>query len=91
MKEFIEFLVKNVVKNPDSVAITELIEGTNLRYSIAVDQADMGFVIGKEGRTINSIRSLAKAKAVKEGVWVDVELVDKDRSMMNTESVAQNA
>jgi uncharacterized protein len=91
MKEFIEFLVKNVVKNPNSVMITEVIEGTNLRYTITVDQADMGFVIGKEGRTINSIRSLAKAKAVKEGVWVDVELVDKDRPAMNPEPVTQDA
>jgi ribosomal protein S3 len=36
----------------------------------------MGLIIGKEGRTINSIRSLAKAKAVKEGVWVDIQLLN---------------
>ncbi|PIS22178.1 hypothetical protein COT50_03340 [candidate division WWE3 bacterium CG08_land_8_20_14_0_20_41_10] len=76
MKEFVEFLVKNVVKNPDSVAVTEVVEGTNFRYSVTVNPADMGLVIGKEGRTINSIRLLAKAKAVKEGVWVDVTLTD---------------
>lgn len=80
MKEFIEFLVKNVVKNPDAVVVTEVVDGTNLRYSITVDQTDMGFVIGKEGHTINSIRSLAKAKAVTEGVWVDLELVDQSRN-----------
>ena len=91
MKEFIEFLVKNVVKNPDSVVVTEVAEGTNLRYTLTVDQTDMGFVIGKEGRTINSIRSLAKAKAVKEGVWVDVELIDKDRPRMNIEPATQDA
>jgi len=76
MKEFVEFLVKNVVKNPDSVAVTEVVEGTNFRYSVTVNPADMGLVIGKEGHTINSIRLLAKAKAVKEGVWVDVTLTD---------------
>ena len=79
MKEFIEFLVKNVVKNPDSVVVTEVVEGTNFRYTVIVDSTDMGLVIGKEGRTINSIRLLAKAKAVKEGVWVDVTLVDSVR------------
>lgn len=76
MKEFVEFLVKNVVKNPDSVVIIESAEGTNFRYTVTVDPADMGLVIGKEGRTINSIRLLAKAKAVKEGVWVDVTLAE---------------
>ena len=76
MKEFIEFLVKNVVKNPNSVIVTEVVEGTTFRYTVTVDPADMGLIIGKEGRTINSIRLLAKAKAVKEGIWVDVTLVD---------------
>ncbi len=76
MKEFVEFLVKNVVKNPDSVVVAEVVEGTNFRYNVIVDPADMGLVIGKEGRTINSIRLLAKAKAVKEGIWVDVMLAE---------------
>lgn len=76
MKEFIEFLVKSIVKNPDVVTVEQSGETTEQRFSIKVDPADMGLVIGKEGRTIGSIRSLAKAKAVKEGIWVDVELVD---------------
>ena len=76
MKEFIEFLVTSLVKNPQSVAVEESQEGSNYRYTIAVDPTDMGLIIGKEGRTINSIRSLAKAKAVKEGVWVDIQLLD---------------
>lgn len=76
MKDFIQFLVTSLVKNPQNVAVEESGEGSNFRYLITVDPSDMGLVIGKEGRTINSIRSLAKAKAVKENVWVDVELVD---------------
>ncbi len=76
MKAFIEFLVISLVKNPQSVTVEETQEGSNYRYTIAVDPADMGLIIGKEGRTINSIRSLAKAKAVKEGVWVDIQLLD---------------
>ncbi len=76
MKAFIEFLVTSLVKNPQSVVVEEAQEGSNYRYTIAVDPADMGLIIGKEGRTINSIRSLAKAKAVKEGVWVDIQLLD---------------
>jgi len=76
MKEFIEYLVKSLVKNPEAVTVTESGEGTNLKYLISVAQDDMGLIIGKEGRTINSIRFLAKARAVKENIWVDVELVD---------------
>lgn len=80
MKEFIEFLVKSLVKNPDAVSVEEARESSNFKYTITVDPLDMGVVIGKEGRTINSIRSLAKARAVKEGIWVDVELVDLTRN-----------
>lgn len=79
MRDFIQFLVTSLVKNPENVEIEESGEGTNFKYLVTVDPADMGLVIGKEGRTINSIRSLAKAKAVKEGIWVDVELLDYGR------------
>ncbi|KKT45527.1 MAG: hypothetical protein UW36_C0004G0029 [candidate division WWE3 bacterium GW2011_GWA2_44_16] len=43
-------------------------------FLISVDPTDMGLLIGKEGRTINSIRTLAKARAVKENIWVDVNV-----------------
>lgn len=82
MKDFIQFLVTSLVKNPQNVSVEESGEGSNFKYLITVDPADMGLVIGKEGRTINSIRSLAKAKAVKENVWVDVELIDYGRQAM---------
>ena len=78
MQEFIEFLVKSIVKNPNAVTVQQMGEGTDFRYLVTVDPTDMGMIIGKEGRTINSIRSLAKAKAVKEGIWVDVELIDQN-------------
>ncbi|MBU1970579.1 KH domain-containing protein [Patescibacteria group bacterium] len=76
MKDFINFLVTAVVKQPKHVVIEESSEGSTFKYSVTVDPADMGLVIGKEGRTINAIRALAKAKAVKEGIWVDIELTD---------------
>ncbi|HAZ29719.1 TPA: hypothetical protein DCY43_03175 [candidate division WWE3 bacterium] len=74
MKDFIDFLVKKIVKNPDAVSIDETSEGTNFMFLISVDPTDMGLLIGKEGRTINSIRTLAKARAVKENIWVDVNV-----------------
>lgn len=74
MKEFIEFLFKSIVKNPDAVVVAESHDENNYKYTVTIDPQDMGLAIGKEGKTINSIRSLAKARAVKEGVWVDIEL-----------------
>jgi len=83
MKDFIEYLAKAVVKNPDKVEVSQSEEGSEYRFVITVDPSDMGLVIGKEGRTISSIRTLAKAKAVKEGIWVSVELSDQGDDQAN--------
>ena len=78
MQEFIEYLVKNIVKNPDDVQVAEKLEGTTHQYEIIVNQKDMGLVIGREGRIIQSIRALAKSKAIKEGVMINVVLLEPD-------------
>ena len=74
MKDFIEYLVKAIVKHPDEVTVTqEDIEGNQV-FTINVNNEDMGLVIGKQGRTIRSIRDLTKAKAIKENVRMRIEL-----------------
>lgn len=78
MKEFIDYLVKNIVKNPDDVRVSEVLEGSTYNYNIIVNPEDMGLVIGKEGRIIRSIRALAKSKAIKEGIMINVELLEPD-------------
>ena len=74
MKEFIEFLIKQIVKNPDQVVVDEEIENTIVRINVCAAQEDMGLIIGKEGRTIRSVRALAKAKAIRDGVKVYVNV-----------------
>lgn len=74
MKEFIEYLVKQIVKSPDEVKVEEIIEDTVVTVTICAAKEDMGIIIGKEGRTINSLRALAKAKAIKEGVKVYIQI-----------------
>lgn len=90
MKDFIQFLVSSIVKNPQNVAVKEFGEGTNFRYVISVDPTDVGWVIGKEGKNINSIRLLAKAKALKEGIWVNVELEDYGRAKTTQDNIEEN-
>lgn len=74
MKEFIEFLVTQIVKNPDDVVIEEEINGTVTNIKVCANQDDMGTIIGKNGKTIRSIRALAKAKAIRENVKVYIEV-----------------
>lgn len=83
MNEFIKYLITKLVSQPTEVEIEEIPENGVVIYKVTVADEDMGLIIGKEGRTIKSIRSLVRAKAIKDGVRVQIELVDKLRTGPN--------
>lgn len=77
MLNLVKFLVTNLVDKPEAVNITEEIDEAGIHLiTITVDPADMGKVIGKGGKIINSIRELTKVKAIKQGLKVRVSLKD---------------
>ena len=78
MKELVEYIVKSLVDNPDEVVVEEIDNGSELVLELTVAGSDMGRVIGKNGRVINSIRTLVQVSAAKEGKQVAVELVEPD-------------
>jgi uncharacterized protein len=87
MKEFIEYLLKQFVSKPDDVVITESEDNGLKMYLIKVADEDMGLVIGKGGKTIKSIRSLVRSKAIKDGIRVRIELVDnRSKEEQNSEN-----
>ena len=69
-------VVRSIVDDPDAVAVEET-EGRNrLRLEVKVGPGDLGRVIGRRGRTAQSIRTLVRAAAVKDGQEIDVDFVD---------------
>ena len=77
MKDLLEYLVKNIVEQPEAVKVEETStpEGfVNLQITVAPE--DMGMVIGKGGRIIRALRNLVRVKAIKEGKRVNVELTE---------------
>lgn len=65
MKELIEFIAKALVDEPDQVRVTE-VEGERITViELRVAPGDLGKVIGKQGRTARSIRTLLNAAATK--------------------------
>lgn len=77
MKEFIEYIAKQLVDNPESVVIDEKVDEDNrLLLSIRVSQSDIGKVIGKQGRTAAAMRVLLTAVAAKHGKRAVLEILD---------------
>ncbi len=77
MKEFVEYIVKNLVDNPDKVRITEICGTRSLTLELAVDKGDIGKIIGKQGKTINAIRTLLMSVASRNGIRVTLEILEE--------------
>jgi len=72
----LDHIVRALVDEPDSVTI-EGIEGRRgITLEVRVAPGDMGRLIGKRGRTAQSIRAVVRAAAVRDGVEVDVDFAD---------------
>lgn len=75
-KELVEFVVRNLVDNPDAVNVN-VVEGekaTILELSVAPE--DIGKVIGKQGRIAKAIRTLLSASSSKSGKHISLEILD---------------
>ncbi len=77
MKEFIEFIARHLVDNPDSVEVDENVpEEKKIVLSLKVQSDDVGKVIGKQGKTAQTMRTLLTAIAAKEGKRAILEILD---------------
>lgn len=77
MQAFIEYVVKGLVDRPDAVSVTPVNrEGLTL-FELRVHPTDVGKVIGREGATIQALRSLLQAGGAKQGLRCALELVEE--------------
>ncbi|MCC8103169.1 MAG: KH domain-containing protein [Clostridiales bacterium] len=75
MKELLEVIAKSLVEHPDEVEVTEKESGSTLVLELRVASADMGKVIGKQGRIAKAIHSVVKAAATREDRKVVVDIL----------------
>jgi len=76
MKEFIEFIAKHLVDNPDNVSLEVDEKENKIIFKLKVGESDVGKVIGRKGRTAQAMRVLLSALAAKNGKRAILEIID---------------
>jgi predicted RNA-binding protein YlqC (UPF0109 family) len=78
VKEFLDYVARSLVDNPDAVSVDLEERGDDVELTLSVDEADMGRVIGRDGRIANAIRSLLRVMGSRQGVHVELEIVPNE-------------
>lgn len=76
MKELLELIAKALVDDPDEVSVSEIEGEQTIILELRVAQDDLGKVIGKQGRTARSIRTLLSAAGTKLGKRFHLEIIE---------------
>ncbi len=88
-QQFVEFVVKSLVSNPDAVSIVRTIDEKGVLLELTVAPEDLGRVIGKRGGTAQSIRTLLRALGTKNEARYNLKIVDTDGGSGATQSRVQ--
>ena len=73
----LEHVVRSIVDNPDAVQVDAREDADKVFLEVRVGEGDLGRVIGRRGRTAQSIRTVVRAAASRDGVAIDVDFVDE--------------
>ena len=79
-QEFLEYVIKTLVDNPDSVKVTRTVDEMGVLLTLDVHQEDMGKVIGKAGNTAKAIRSLLRVVGLKNSARVNLKISEPEGS-----------
>jgi uncharacterized protein len=76
MKELIEYIARALVDNPDAVKVTEIVGEKTSVIELSVAKEDLGKVIGKQGRTARSLRTILSAASTKNNKRAVLEILE---------------
>lgn len=79
-QEFVEYIVKNIVGHPDDVKTERTIDERGVLITLHTNQEDMGYVIGRQGQTARSIRTLLKIVGAKNNARVNLKIYEPEGS-----------
>ena len=79
-QEFLEYLVKSIVDHPDDVKVDRKVDEMGVLLSLKVHPQDMGQVVGRQGATAKSIRSLLRIVGIKNNARVNLKIEEPEGS-----------
>jgi predicted RNA-binding protein YlqC (UPF0109 family) len=77
-QQFVEYIVKSLVENPDAVVVERIIDEKGVLLTLTVDPEDLGRVIGRRGMTAQSLRTLLRALGTKNSARYNLKIVNND-------------
>lgn len=75
-RDFVEYVVKQLVSEPDSVKVTRTVDEMGVLITLEVSPADMGKIIGKSGQTAKALRVLLRVIGSKNNARVNLKIVE---------------
>ncbi|MDP3043642.1 MAG: KH domain-containing protein [bacterium] len=79
-KEFLEYIVKAIVSNPDKVSAERTVDEMGVLLTLKIDPSDMGYVIGRRGQTAQAIRTLLKIVGAKNQARINLKIYEPEGS-----------
>ncbi|HSX36589.1 MAG TPA: KH domain-containing protein [Patescibacteria group bacterium] len=89
-QQFVEFVVKSLVNNPDAVQVERRVDEKGVLLELTVDPEDLGRVIGKRGATAQSLRTLLRALGTKNDARYNLKIIDNGPEDFHRESAPQS-
>jgi predicted RNA-binding protein YlqC (UPF0109 family) len=86
-QQFIEYVVKQLVDNPDAVVVERVVDERGILLKLTVAPEDLGRVIGKHGATAQSLRNLLRALGTKNDDHYNLKIIDVDKPESERETV----
>src|SRR5438552_15559100 len=76
MKQFLEFVIRQLVEFPDEMMLSEIPSGKTTIFRVQLRQSDVGRIIGRNGQTIQAIRALLASSAARHGQRATLEIIE---------------
>lgn len=79
-KDFLEFVVKAIVANPNEVVVDRTVDEMGVLLTLKINPQDMGYVIGRKGQTAQALRTLLKIVGAKNNARVNLKIYEPEGS-----------